>query len=236
MSSKDLFEKEYSSLRAEIDRNSHIVTTVFLANITVTAALIGYGLGLDKIIGAIFLSPFAIIIPALFFLSSQLESTTRIAAYIKVFFEDNSDELKWETRWLCLREKDLLPAKRKYTFAISHLYGGLSIVCFLLAGFNEDGTSELYSIGVDGAIHHVQDYDANVGSGMPYVLGLLERQYKKELTIKEGIELAKEALKSSTQRDTGSGYGIDIFTISKYGIKKVVSQEILQNYKDEEKY
>ena len=136
MSSKDLFEKEYSSLRAEIDRNSHIVTTVFLANITVTAALIGYGLGLDKIIGAIFLSPFAIIIPALFFLSSQLESTTRIAAYIKVFFEDNSDELKWETRWLCLREKDLLPAKRKYTFAISHLYGGLSIVCFLLAGFN----------------------------------------------------------------------------------------------------
>ena len=55
---------------------------------------------------------------------------------------------------------------------------------------------------------------------MPYVLGLLERQYKKGLTIKEGIELAKESLKSSIQRDIGSGYGIDVFTITKDGIKK----------------
>ena len=67
---------------------------------------------------------------------------------------------------------------------------------------------------------------------MPYVLGLLERQYKKGLTVKEGVELAKEALKPSTQRDTGSGYGIDIFTITKAGIKKVVEQEIKPEYKD----
>ena len=79
----------------------------------------------------------------------------------------------------------------------------------------------------------VNDYDANFGSGMPYVLGLLERQYKKGLTIKEGIELAKEALKSSTQRDTGSGYGIDIYTITKEGIKKEVSQEIQAKYVDQ---
>ena len=65
-------------------------------------------------------------------------------------------------------------------------------------------------------------------------LGLLERQYKKGLTVREGIELAKEALKSSTQRDTASGYGIDIFTITKEGIKKVVSQEIIPEYKDSE--
>lgn len=103
---------------------------------------------------------------------------------------------------------------------------------FLLAGFNEDGPVELYSVGVDGATSKVDDYDASIGSGMPYVLGLLERQYKKGLSVKDGIELAKEALKSSTQRDTGSGYGIDIFTITKSGIKKVVSQEILPEYKD----
>ncbi|MEK6830229.1 MAG: proteasome subunit beta, partial [Nanoarchaeota archaeon] len=62
--------------------------------------------------------------------------------------------------------------------------------------------------------------------------GLLERQYKKGLTVKEGVELAQEALKSSTQRDTGSGYGIDVFTITKEGIKKVVDQEIISEYKD----
>ena len=103
---------------------------------------------------------------------------------------------------------------------------------FLLGGFNEDGTVELYTIEPAGGVMLVEDYDANFGSGMPYVLGLLERAYKKDLTLKEGIELAKEAIKSSTQRDLGSGFGIDIFTITKEGIKKVVEQEILPEYKD----
>ena len=104
---------------------------------------------------------------------------------------------------------------------------------FLLAGFNEDGTAELYTIEPAGGAYQVEDYDANFGSGFPYVMGLLERQYKKGLSIEEGIELAKEALKSSTQRDVGSGYGIDIYTITKDGIKKVVTQEIVPEYKDE---
>ncbi len=107
-----------------------------------------------------------------------------------------------------------------------------NIVGTLIGGFNEDGTFGLYTIEPAGTVIKVEDYDANFGSGMPYVMGLLERQYKKGMTLKEGIELAKEALKSSTQRDIGSGYGIDIFTITKEGIKKVVEQEINPEYKD----
>ncbi len=107
-----------------------------------------------------------------------------------------------------------------------------SIVALFVGGFNEDGTTELYSISPDGAIIEVEDYGCD-GSGETLVLGLLERQYKKGITIKEGIELAKESLKSSTQRDVFSGYGIDVFTITKDGIKKVVSQEIVPEYKDE---
>jgi proteasome beta subunit len=103
---------------------------------------------------------------------------------------------------------------------------------FLLGGYNEDGTVELYSIDPIGHISRVEDYDANFGSGMPFVLGLLERQYKKDITVKEGIELAKESLKSSTQRDTASGNGIDIYSITKEGIKRVAEQEIVPEYKD----
>jgi proteasome beta subunit len=105
----------------------------------------------------------------------------------------------------------------------------------LIGGFNEDGTSELYTIDPAGNIVLVKEYDANFGSGSSYALGLFERQYKKNMSIEEGMELAKEALKSSTQRDTGSGYGIDIFTITKDGIKKVVEQTIEPEYKDDVK-
>ena len=106
---------------------------------------------------------------------------------------------------------------------------------FLISGFNDDGTFELYSVEPAGSAMKVDDYDANFGSGMPFVLGFLERQYKKGISVSDGVELAKEALKSSTQRDTGSGYGIDIYTITKDGISKAVEQTIEPDYRDDKK-
>lgn len=105
------------------------------------------------------------------------------------------------------------------------------IVGVLVGGVNEDGTTELYTIEPAGGVFKVKDYDANFSSGMPYILGLLERTYKKDITVKEAVELAKECLKASTQRDSASGNGIDVFSITKEGIKHVVSEEILPEYK-----
>lgn len=107
----------------------------------------------------------------------------------------------------------------------------LSIVGSLVAGVNEDGTVELYTIEPAGGVYKVEDYDANFGSGMPYILGLLERQYKKDMLVKDGINLAMECLKASIQRDIGSGFGIDVWTITKEGIKHVVDQEIVSVFK-----
>lgn len=101
-----------------------------------------------------------------------------------------------------------------------------AIVGSLIAGVNEDGSAHLYTIEPAGSISEVKDYDANFSSGMPYILGVLERNYKKDLTMKQGIELAVDCLKASTQRDTASGNGIDVYTLGKEGVKKVVSQEI----------
>ncbi len=108
-----------------------------------------------------------------------------------------------------------------------------SIVGTLIAGYNEDGTIELYSIEPAGSVIRVDEYDANFGSGMPYMLGVLEANYKKDMDLKQGIELAIQCLKASTQRDTASGYGIDIFTITKDTIKHEVKQEITSEFKDE---
>lgn len=105
------------------------------------------------------------------------------------------------------------------------------IVGTLAGGVNEDGTTELYTIEPAGGVTKVSDYDANFSSGMPYILGLLERTYKKGMSVQDAIELAKECIKSSTQRDTASGNGIDVFTITKDGIKQVVSEEITPQYK-----
>lgn len=104
------------------------------------------------------------------------------------------------------------------------------VVGTLVGGFNEDGSVEVYTIEPAGGVYEVKEYDANFGSGMPFVLGLLERQWRPDMTVKEGTELVMEAIKSSTQRDTASGNGIDIFTITKEGIKHAVSQKITSVY------
>ena len=106
-----------------------------------------------------------------------------------------------------------------------------SMVGTLIGGVDENGELALFTIEPAGSVMEVEDYDANFSSGMPYILGLLERQYKKDITVKEGIELAKECLKSSTQRDIGSGNGIDVYSITKDGVKHVVSEEIVPQYK-----
>lgn len=137
-----------------------------------------------------------------------------------------------------LKLKELRSKSRPTVKQAVNLLSNLRITgqtAFLLAGLNEDGTIELYSTDPVGHITKVEDYDANFGSGMPYMLGLLERQYNSNITVKEGVELAKETLKSSTQRDIGSGNGMDAYIITKEGIKKVVEQQILPDYKDEKK-
>ena len=106
-----------------------------------------------------------------------------------------------------------------------------SIVGTLLAGVNEDGTTELYTIEPAGSVLKVEDYDANFGNGMPYILGVMEANYKKDITVKEGVELAIQCLKAATQRDIASGYGIDVFTITKDGIKHVIAKEITSELK-----
>lgn len=124
------------------------------------------------------------------------------------------------------------PSVKQAANLLSNIITSRQQAGFLIGGVNDDGTTELYTLDPVGHTSKVEDYDANFGSGMPFVLGYLERQYKKNISLKEGIELAKESLKSSTQRDTASGYGIDVFTITKEGIKKVVEEEIAPTYID----
>ena len=181
-------------------------------------------------------------------LSKNTKKAVQITDYLVTSGTGNASDIEMQKKLISaeLRLKQLKSKKRPTVKEAANLIASItyrnirnptmipSIVGTLVAGFNEDGTSELYSIEPAGSVFQIEDYDANFGSGMPFVLGLLERQYKKDLTMEQGVELAVESLKSSTQRDSASGNGIDVFTITKDGINHVVKKEILAEYKDRE--
>ena len=106
------------------------------------------------------------------------------------------------------------------------------IAGLMVGGVNENGITELYSVEPAGSVMKVTEFDANFSSGMPYILGLLEKSYKKDMTMEEGVELAIEAIKAASERDTASGQGVDVFTITKDGIKHVSKQKVEKVYKE----
>ncbi len=179
-------------------------------------------------------------------MSKNIQKTVRINDYLVVSGTGMASDIEMQKKIIAaeLRLKELKSKKRPQVREAANLIGMItyrnirnpsmlpSIVGTLVGGVNEDGTAELYTVEPAGTALKVEDYDANFGSGMPYVLGLLERQYKKEISVKEGVELAIEALKSSTQRDIGSGNGIDVFSLSKKGITHEIAQEITPEYKN----
>lgn len=134
-----------------------------------------------------------------------------------------------------LRLKHLKSKKRPTIRESASLLSNIQVQssAFILGGFDENGSTSIYEI-TGGFLKQVKDYTASVGSGMPYSLGFLERSWKSNISVEEGVALAVESLKSSMARDNASGNGIDIFTITKNGIKKVLSQTIESNYKDKE--
>jgi len=107
------------------------------------------------------------------------------------------------------------------------------IVGNIVGGVNEDGSVALYNVSPDGALKEIKDYDAS-GSGMIYIWGMLEKNYKPNLSIEEAVKLAEEAIQVAIERDPASGNGIDIFSVTKDGIKHVSKQKGEWKYTEEE--
>ncbi len=64
------------------------------------------------------------------------------------------------------------------------------------------------------------DEYAAVGTGAEMALGVLDPQFKANMTKDEAIDLAKHAVRSAALRDSASGDGLDILLITKDGTEE----------------
>lgn len=101
------------------------------------------------------------------------------------------------------------------------------ITGFLLAGIDEQGFHAM-EIGVDGSILPIEKYNSD-GSGSVFALGVLETLYKEGLTVEQGVQLAAKAINAAMQRDTASGDGILVLTVTAEGTKFVLEKRIETN-------
>ena len=98
------------------------------------------------------------------------------------------------------------------------------ITHFLMGGKDIYGY-HLYDIFVDGSITQCDDFVSS-GSGSISAYGVLETLYKKDMSVEDGIKLVVKALNAALQRDSASGSGYDVITITEQGFKQVLAKEI----------
>ncbi len=76
----------------------------------------------------------------------------------------------------------------------------------------------MYTLDPLGSV--LPDEYAAVGTGAEMALGVLDPQFKANMTQEEAIDLAKRAVRSAALRDSASGDGLDILVITKDGTKE----------------
>ena len=77
---------------------------------------------------------------------------------------------------------------------------------------------EIYTLDPLGSV--LPDDYAAVGTGAEMALGIMDAEFKPNMTEEKAKELAVRAIKSAIQRDAASGDGIDVLVVSKTGHKE----------------
>ena len=114
----------------------------------------------------------------------------------------------------------------KYVASICRniLFSGRSffLSMMIVGGYSlKEKVGILFGIDLLGTMYEENSY-LSFGSGSPFSLGVLEADWKENLTKTKGIELVKTAITSSKERDVGSGFKLQICTIDKNGFTQVL--------------
>ncbi|WP_436936084.1 archaeal proteasome endopeptidase complex subunit beta [Halovenus marina] len=85
----------------------------------------------------------------------------------------------------------------------------------ILGGVDEEG-SHVYSIDPAGGV--MEDDYTVTGSGMQLAHGALEGEYDPTLSLEAAASLAARAVQAASERDTGSGNGLVVATVTEDGV------------------
>jgi len=76
----------------------------------------------------------------------------------------------------------------------------------------------IYTLDPLGSV--LPDDYAAVGTGAEMALGVLDPQYKKDLTEAQAVDLAVKSVRAASMRDSASGDNIDVLVMNKDGAKE----------------
>ncbi len=95
-------------------------------------------------------------------------------------------------------------------------------VQILIGGF--DTKPHLFSVDMLGGM--TEEKKTATGSGSPFAYGVIDTNYNEKKPVSDLVPIATKAVWAAMQRDTATGEFIDVFTITKKGMKRYSKEEI----------
>ena len=136
-----------------------------------------------------------------------------------------TDVLRYHANIHRIQKQEPIPIKSltRLTSLIFHQNRGYPFIADILVGGYDSAGPGLYNIDMFGSVEE-KKY-VTTGSGSPVAYGLLEEEYKEDLTLDEAKVIALRAVKAAITRNIGTGDGINIASIDKNGFRLLTKDQ-----------
>ena len=111
----------------------------------------------------------------------------------------------------------------RLTSLIFHQNRGYPFMADILVGGFDNYGPALFNIDMFGSVEE-KSY-VTTGRGSPVAYGLLEEEYKEDVTVEDAKTIALRAVKAAITRNIGTGDGINVAIIDKNGFRLLNNEQ-----------
>ena len=136
-----------------------------------------------------------------------------------------TDILRYHANLHRIQKNEPIPIKSLTRLAslIFHQNRGYPFMADILVGGFDNNGPALYNIDMFGSVEE-KTY-VTTGSGSPVAYGLLEEEYRNDLTVEDAKAVALRAVKAAIVRNIGTGDGINVSIIDKNGFRLLTKEQ-----------
>jgi proteasome beta subunit len=136
-----------------------------------------------------------------------------------------TDILRYHANLHRIQKNESIPIKSltRLTSLIFHQNRGYPFMADILVGGYDKQGPALYNIDMFGSVEE-KTY-VTTGSGSPVAYGLLEEEYRNDLTVEDAKLIALRAVKAAITRNIGTGDGINVSIIDKNGFRLLSKEQ-----------
>ena len=136
-----------------------------------------------------------------------------------------TDILRYHANLHRIQKNEPIPIKSLTRLAslIFHQNRGYPFMADILVGGYDKSGPALYNIDMFGSVED-KTY-VTTGSGSPVAYGLLEEEYRNDLSVEDAKLIALRAVKAAITRNIGTGDGINVSIIDKNGFQLLTKEQ-----------